>query len=213
MNEILTDKTCKEFCALLSSKAAVPGGGGAAALGSSLGLGLANMVMSLTVGKPKFAEYEDELQSMLSEGLCLQKELLALVEGDAEAFAPLSRAYGLPAATDEEKAAKAAALSVASKAAALPPLDIAKKTVRAMELTSRIAEIGTKLALSDAGCASHFLSAALASARYNVVVNLPAITDDVFVSETKDELSALLQKGAELHQKTIALVEGRLFNS
>ena len=92
---------CNEFVEVLASKAPVPGGGGASALVGAIGTALGNMVGSLTVGKKKYADVEEEMYALKAKCDTLQKELLALVEKDAEVFEPLSKAYGMPRNTEE----------------------------------------------------------------------------------------------------------------
>ena len=99
--------TCTEFVEVLSSKAPVPGGGGASALVGAVGTALGNMVGSLTVGKKKYADVEDEMWELKKKCDQLQKDFLHLIERDAEVFEPLSKAYGMPRETEEEKAEKA----------------------------------------------------------------------------------------------------------
>lgn len=89
-------QTCEDFIEVLASKAAVPGGGGAAALTGAVGIALGNMVGSLTVGKKTYADVEDEIIECKKEADEIAKEFLELMDKDAEAFEPLSRAYGLP---------------------------------------------------------------------------------------------------------------------
>ena len=101
--------TCTEFVEVLSSKAPVPGGGGASALVGAVGTALGNMVGSLTVGKKKYADVEDEMWELKKKCDQLQKDFLHLIERDAEVFEPLSKAYGMPRETEEEKAEKARA--------------------------------------------------------------------------------------------------------
>ncbi|MGI5892299.1 MAG: cyclodeaminase/cyclohydrolase family protein [Bacillota bacterium] len=206
----IMEQSCRQFMSLLSSKEPVPGGGGAAAFGGALGMGLANMVASLTVGKKKYAAFDEEMQQLLQQGLALQERLLALVKADAEAFAPLAAAYGLAAASEEEKAHKAIVLSEASKAATQVPLEIAEKTYQAMLLTRRIANIGSRLAISDAGCAILFLHAALGAARLNILINLPLITDDDFAEHVRERLQFILGEGASLVKETMSIVEEKL---
>ncbi|MEG1501421.1 MAG: cyclodeaminase/cyclohydrolase family protein [Clostridiales bacterium] len=208
--ELMIDKSCRDFLELLAGKSAVPGGGGAAALGSALGLALTNMVSSLTVGKKKYAQYEEEIQEMLKAGLILQRDILELVEADAAAFAPLAKAYGLPANTPQEQAAKKEAIAEASKDATSVPLLIAEKTYNAMLLARRIAEIGSRLAISDAGCSILFLQAALGAARYNILINLPMLTDHDFALRVQERLQFFLHDGERLVKETIALVDERL---
>ena len=95
-------KPCDEFVAVLATKAPVPGGGGAAALVGALGTALGNMVGSLTVGKKKYADVEAEIMELQVKSDVLQKELLHLIERDAEVFEPLSKAYSLPKETEDK---------------------------------------------------------------------------------------------------------------
>lgn len=209
-NQQLVDRSCREFMEELSSKNAVPGGGSAAALGGALGTGLSNMVASLTMGKKKYADVEDEVQKILSDGLIIQNELLDLVKADAEAFTPLVEAYSLPKETEEEQAYKEQTLSEASIKATLVPLAIAEKVYQAMVLTRRIAEIGSRLAVSDSGCAILFLEAALKAARYNILINLPLIKDKIFAAQTAERLNILIGEAERLVKETENMVAERL---
>ena len=94
--------TCTEFVEVLASKAPVPGGGGASALVGAVGTALGNMVGSLTVGKKKYADVEEEMWELKGKCDQLQKDFLRLIERDAEVFEPLSKAYGMPKETEEE---------------------------------------------------------------------------------------------------------------
>ena len=90
------DLSVKDFTEVLASKAAVPGGGGASALVGAIGVALGNMVGNLTVGKKKYADVEEEVYALMDECQALREELLKLIDGDAEVFEPLSKAYGIP---------------------------------------------------------------------------------------------------------------------
>ncbi len=210
MKEQLTQKSCVDFMEALASKSPTPGGGGAAALGAALGMALTNMVGNLTVGKKKYAEYEEEVQQMLQNGMRLQEQLLALVQADADVFEPLAAAYGLHADTEEEKAAKAAELSKVSIEATKVPLQIAECAYQAMLQAKRIAQIGSKLAVSDAACSALFLHAGMNAAKYNVLINLPYIQDQKFVEQAKKHLQDLLSAGESLLAETLDVVDQRL---
>ena len=120
-------RSCEQFLAELASKAPTPGGGGTAALVGAAGVALGSMVGSLTVGKKKYAAVEADIQSLNAQAEVLRKELEALVQADAEAFAPLAAAYGLPKDTPEQAAHKAAVLESALDAACAVPLQIMEK--------------------------------------------------------------------------------------
>ena len=106
---------CNEFVEVLGSKAPVPGGGGASALVGAVGTALGNMVGALTVGKKKYADVEEEMKELMAKATTLQDELLHLIERDAEVFEPLSKAYGMPRETEEEKAEKARVMEIVLK--------------------------------------------------------------------------------------------------
>ena len=95
----ISEKTCVEFVNLLASKSAVPGGGGAAALVGAIGMALGSMVCNLTIGKKKYAEYEDSVKEILVKAGEIEEKLLSMIDEDANNFLPLSKAYGLPTST------------------------------------------------------------------------------------------------------------------
>lgn len=206
----IIDRSCRDFLADLAGPSPTPGGGGAAAFGSALGLALSQMVISLTSGKKKYARDEEELATLGQEAQNLREELLAQVAADAEAFAPLAAAYGLPANSEEEKAAKTVRLGETGYQAALVPLRIMEKTYRALELACRISEIGSKIMISDAGCSLLFLEAGLKAASYNVQINLPLITDSATVKQLQERLDRLLLEGEKLTQKGLSTVKERM---
>ena len=153
--------TCTEFVEVLASKAPVPGGGGASALVGAVGTALGNMVGSLTVGKKKYADVEEEMWELKGKCDQLQKDFLRLIERDAEVFEPLSKAYGMPKETEEEKAEKARVMAIVLKDACSVPMEIMEKCCEALDLIKEFAAKGSKLAISDAGVAATFCKAAL----------------------------------------------------
>ena len=188
----MTDLSCVEFVEVLASSKPVPGGGGAAALCGAIGTALGNMVGSLTVGKKKYTDVEMEIREMMESCDRLQRELLDLVEEDAKAFAPLAKAYGLPAETQEEKLYKAEVLENCSKDACEVPLLIMRKCCDAIELAERFAEKGSRLAVSDAGCAVAVLEGALKAASLNVFINTKSMKDRDFAEKKNSEALGML---------------------
>ena len=92
----MLNRSVTEFTEVLASRSAVPGGGGASALVGAIGIALGNMVGELTVGKKKYADVEEDVKALMDRAQDLRVRLLACVNKDAEAFEPLSRAYGIP---------------------------------------------------------------------------------------------------------------------
>lgn len=118
---------CNEFVEVLAPKAPVPGGGGASALVGAIGTALGNMVGSLTVGKKKYADVEEEMYALKEKADLLQKDLLVLIERDAEVFEPLAKAYGMPRETEEEKQRSARVMEIVLKDACSVPMEIMEK--------------------------------------------------------------------------------------
>ena len=173
----MMEKSCGQFLAELAGKAPTPGGGGASALVGAAGVALGNMVGSLTVGKKKYAAVEADIQALNARAEALRGELEALVQADAEAFAPLAAAYGLPKDTPEQAAHKAAVLEKALDAACAVPLQIMEKCAEGITLAEEYAAKGSVLAVSDAGCAATLCKAALQAASLNVFINTNLMTD------------------------------------
>ena len=167
----------RTFIDELASKAPTPGGGGACAYCGALAAALASMVGNLTVGKKAYEAVEVEVQEALGQLAGLQDRLLALIDDDAEAFAPLAAAYGMPKETPEEQAAKEAALQHALISACEVPLEIMRTCARVIDLAEMLAEKGSRLALSDAGVSALFAKAALQGASLNVLINCVSMND------------------------------------
>lgn len=189
-----TKYTCEEFVDVLSTKAPVPGGGGASALVGALGCALGNMVGSLTVGKKKYADVEKDITALKEKADVLQKELLRLVEEDAKVFEPLSKAYGMPKETEEEKAEKARVMAVVLKDACSVPMEIMRKCCEAVELIEEFAAKGSVIALSDAGVGAAFCKAALLGASLNVFINTKSMTDREYAESLNLEAERMIEE-------------------
>ena len=199
---------CNEFVEVLASKAPVPGGGGASALVGAIGTALGNMVGSLTVGKKKYADVEEEMYELKGKADALQKELLHLIERDAEVFEPLSKAYGMPRNTEEEKAEKARVMEIVLKDACSVPMEIMERCCEAIDLIEVFAEKGSTLAISDAGVGATFCKAALEGACLNVFINTKSMKNREYADELNkkaDEmLSVYTKKAEEIYQSVAA---------
>ena len=185
--------TCDKFVEELSSKAPVPGGGGASALVGAVGTALGNMVGSLTVGKKKYAAVEEQMYEMMAKCEELRRELLALVEEDAQVFAPLAQAYGLPRSTPEEQAHKDQVMEAALKEACSVPMRIMTKCTEAIDMMEIFAEKGSVLAVSDAGVGAAMCRAALEGASLNVFINTKAMKDRSYAQQLNEEADGMLK--------------------
>jgi len=206
----ISKKTIPDFIEVLSSKVAVPGGGGASALVGAVGAALGNMVGALTVGKKKYADVEADIIKVQKQTTKLQGELLALIDKDAEDFEPLSRAYGLPANTDAEKAEKAKVMEKCLREASATPFEIMRKCAEGIRICEEFAVKGSKLAVSDAGVGVIFCKAAMMGASLNVYINTKAMTDRAYADRLNKETDAILKEYEALADKVFASVKGQL---
>ncbi len=199
-----------EFIEALASKAPTPGGGGASAYVGALASALASMVGNLTVGKKKYADVEERVQAELLALEATRLRLLELIDADAEAFAPLAAAYGMPRGTEEEAAAQAAALQAALVDACEVPLEIMRQCVQVVESCVFLAKHGSVLAVSDAGAGAVLAKAALLAASLNVRINIGSMADGARAAAYRDEMEDLIAAGSALADDVYADVVERL---
>ncbi|WP_251859900.1 cyclodeaminase/cyclohydrolase family protein [Clostridium sp. Marseille-Q2269] len=203
----MLDKSCKEFVDMLSSKGAVPGGGGACAYVGALGMALGNMVANLTIGKKKYKDVEDEVREILKQGEILIEKLESLVNKDAEAFYPLSKAYGLPKNTEEERKYKDEVMEKALYEASLVPLQVAKCAAETIDLHYKLAKIGTRIAISDVGVGVLFCKTALEASKLNVYINTNMMKNNDAKNSLEEEISTLVSKYSTKADKVYSYIE------
>ena len=202
----MLDMTLKEFAAASASKAPVPGGGGVSAMCGALSASLAEMVTNLTAGKKRYAQYEEEIQTIMKQAEELRTDLLDCINKDAEAFAPLARAYGM----DRNEEGYAERLEACLKDAARPPFAILEHCAKVVELDERLAVIGSKLAVSDAGTSVMLAHGAMHGAFLNVMVNTRLMKDREYADAFEKQAKDLLDEYAGRALKCYAAVTERL---
>lgn len=192
---MLVTMSLQEFSGVLGSDSPAPGGGSVAALSGALGADLVAMVCSLSIGKPDYEPFRDELSDILLKAKALSKSLLRGVDLDTEAFNAVMAAFKLPKVTDEEKKKRGEAIQAGYKDAIQSPLGIARECVQVLRLAEKLIGKSNTNALSDLGVASQQAYAGLEGAVMNVRINVPSIKDDLFKSTTSSETVALLEEG------------------
>ena len=190
--------TIQEFLAVLSSKAPVPGGGGASALAGALGNALGQMVANLTIGKKRYADVEEEICGLLKRMEGLQAEFVRLADRDAEVFAPLAQCYGLPASTPEERAYKEQAMEERLYDASQVPMEIMERAVEMMEILDILADKGSRLAVSDVGVGVQYMRAALLGAVMNVYINTRSMKNRQRAEEINQRALNLTKRGSSM---------------
>lgn len=184
----------QDFINELASKAPTPGGGGASAYCGALATALASMVGNLTVGKKTYAAVEDEVKEALAQLEEQRNKLIELIDKDAQAFEPLSRAYKLPRATSEELAHKNKVMQQALVGATEVPLEIMEICAQVITTSKFLAHNGSRLALSDVGVAVLFAKAALKGASLNVYANASSMANEAQARSYIQQADCLIEE-------------------
>ena len=184
----MTLESCRKFVEVLASDAPAPGGGGAAALVGAIGTALGNMVGSLTVGKKKYADVQEEIIALKARCDALQTELLDQVEADDKGFVPLAKAYGIP----KDDPNRDAILEDATITACAVPMHIMELCCQAIDCVAVFAAKGSRLAVSDAGCAAVCCKAALQAASLNVFINTKSLKNREVAEEMNAKANSML---------------------
>ena len=186
----LKSMTLPEFTAALGSKAPTPGGGGASAMAAALAASLGAMVGNLTIGKKKYADVEYEMIELTEKAGVLSRKLLSMIDEDASAFEPLSRAYALP----KDAPGRDELMEACLRRAADAPLQILRLCCEVIELQEQFAEKGSVLAVSDAATGAVLAWGAMYGAAVNVKVNTRLMQRRDYAEEINREVDALMEE-------------------
>lgn len=198
------------FTQQLCSKSPTPGGGGVSALAGALGAALGAMAANLTVGKKTYADVQTCMQESAERLTCLSQEFLKGIQADADAFAPLAKAYGLPKDTEEQKQEKERVLQQALYEAAQPPLTVLKQCVQALELLEQLHDKASRLVVSDVGCGAALCWACAHTAAMNVYINAGMLTDAAQRRTVMHQCQAELERACRMAEQIIQAVEETL---
>jgi glutamate formiminotransferase/formiminotetrahydrofolate cyclodeaminase len=202
-----------EFADELSSDSPAPGGGSVAALCGSLSASLSAMVAALTWSKKGMDDRRPLMKEIGDKGQALKDWFTLAVDADTEAFNAVIAARRLPKKSDEEKAAREAAIEQANQEATRVPLRVLERTVEALDLAAEVAGKGNPASVSDAGVAGACALAAAEGAALNVRINLPGLTDRQVGGEIEAEMVRLLEQAREKAALVLQVVDGVLEES
>ena len=185
------ENTLPGFIADLASKEPVPGGGGASALIGAVGVALCSMVANLTSGRKKYAEYQSDIENIISRASISISNLLSLLEKDAEVFEPLSAAYGI----SKDDPNRDEILENALVTACSVPMEIIQETAGIIDIIEQLATKGTKLAVSDVGVAASACRAAVEGAIMSVYINTKLMKNRDYAMRLNNEAETVFQDG------------------
>jgi formiminotetrahydrofolate cyclodeaminase len=209
MSEI-KNQPIQQFLNELASKSATPGGGSAAAIMGAQGAALISMVCNLTIGKPKFADVEAEMQTLLAQAEDLRQQLTDFIQADVDVFNRVMAAYGLPKESDADKAARSSTIQAVMKDATIVPLDCAKACAEVIALSQIAAEKGNPNVISDAGAAVMAAYGGLKTAALNVYINAASLKDRDFAEAKLAELAIIMQNSESVTETLYEMIKTKL---
>jgi formiminotetrahydrofolate cyclodeaminase len=195
---MLASKTVTELLEAFSTPTPTPGGGSAAALAGAVGASLLAMVAAMPKTKTGIPEERAALDAVLPKLLAARDRLRTLIDEDAASYDAVVAAYRLPKGTDEEKAARKAAVARAMQGATDVPLETARQSAGLFKLARIVAEHGNANAKSDAAVGLQLAMTAMSGATFNVQVNLDGISDQPYADGVRSELRQLQTSGQEM---------------
>lgn len=191
---MLTELTVKDFLNKVAGSDPVPGGGSIAALNGAIASALAAMVANLTIGKKNYADCEELMKQIAERAAGLKEEFVADVDRDSEAYDRVFACFKMPKATDEEKAARSAAIQEATKFAAQVPMEVARRAYGLMDTIAQVARKGNQNAVTDACVAMMAARSAVLAALMNVRINLGSLKDKEFALMMQADADLLEQQ-------------------
>ncbi len=202
----LRDLTLDEFVRRLASADPVPGGGSASAVTGALGASLVAMVAALSEGRPRYAAHAGTHARAGAAGLLLVERLLDLADEDAAAYGSYAAAMKLPRGTDDERQTRAASIRTAARAAAEAPLACVAACRELLAAIESLAGRSNVNAASDLAVAANLGEAAARGAAENVLINLPAMADDVSAALMTEQVDGYLHEVQELADRAREVV-------
>ena len=193
----LTDMTCTEFAEETASESPAPGGGSISAYMGALAAALGTMVANLSAHKAGWDDRWKEFSDQADRGHEILQQLLHLVDEDTEAFNRIMDAFKMPKSSEEEKAARAAAIEDATLYATRIPLSTMETACAVFPLLESMARTGNPASVSDAGVGALAARSAVLGAQLNVRINAASL-------KNRDEADRLTARAAEIAAEAIA---------
>lgn len=206
----LVDMTCTGFAEETASESPAPGGGSISAYMGALGAALGTMVANLSSHKAGWDERWEEFSDWADKGQKLMQELLHLVDEDTEAFNRIMAVFGMPKTTDEEKAARAAALESATLYATQVPLRTMQTSIKVFEIVRAMAQEGNPNSVSDAGVGALAARSAVMGACLNVKINAAGLKDRATAESLVAQAEAISAEAQQAEREVLAIVEEKI---
>jgi formiminotetrahydrofolate cyclodeaminase len=205
----ILDLTVRDLLEALGSSEPTPGGGAAAALAGALGAALVQMTANLTLGRPRWAEVQDQARAVEERAAGLRARLEQLADADAQAYGSVNAAYRLPRDTDGRRASRTAAIQQALAGAAAVPLDVAQTCAALLSVCEAAAPVLNSAVISDVMVGALLGRAGLEAAAVNVEVNLASLDDATIVSNLRQALDRACAGAVDRTQRVLDVGRSR----
>ena len=204
------DGTIRQYLEDSASGKPAPGGGSVSSLAGALGAAMASMACNFTVGKKKFADVEDKVKEILA--FCEEKraKLLELMDADVNEYSKVTAAYGMPKDTDEQKAARKAAIQEALRAAMAVPLEAFRACSEVIRKLQDLVDIANPNLISDVGVAAMLCGAALDGAMLNVEINLAYLKDEELIKKVREEIDSASYLARQIQAEVVEKVRQKI---
>jgi len=176
----------------------------------AFGVSLGGMVANLSAGKRGWDDKLGYFSDWAVKAQQLKDELLFLVDEDTAAFKKVMDAFALPKDSADEKAARSAAIQLASKYAAEIPLRVMETAFKSYQLLAEMAEKGNPASVSDVGVGLLALRACVDGAAMNVRINLAGLKDEKLKSALQEKVRKISAESESEFKKIIQIVESKL---
>ena len=206
----LVDLTCTGFCEETASESPAPGGGSVSAYMGALAASLGIMVANLTGGKAAYDDEWEKFSDVAVHGQQLKNDLLHLVDEDTNAFNKIMNAFGLPKKTDEEKAARSAAIQEATKFATEVPFQTMQKSFEAFQVCRAMVEWGNPASVTDGGVGALAARSAVMGAHLNVKINASSLKDEAFKNDILKRAADIEAAAIKEEAEIIAIVNEKI---
>ncbi len=206
----LARMTVEDFVWETASESKAPGGGSISSAMGAMGAALGTMVANLSSHKRGWDERWEEFSDWAERGKACHDELLKLIDDDTDAFNKIMAAFGLPATTDEEKAAQNAAIQAATKEAIEVPFRVMQVSLESMEVAKAMAETGNPASVSDAGVAALAARSAVMGAFLNVKINSSDVEDKAWMTDILSRAEQIQEQAVALEKGILGIVEQKL---
>ena len=208
--EKLARLSVKDFARETASESPAPGGGSVSAAMGAFGAALATMVANLSAHKRGWDDRWKEFSDVAEAGWKIMDELTALIDEDTAAFNRIMDVFAMPKGTEEEKAARAAAMEEATLYAATVPLKTMEASLKALPLALEMARKGNPASASDAGVAALAALAAIRGAELNVRINAAGLADKSAAAPLLERARAIVAEASALEKETLEEVNGKI---